>query len=104
MVTASHDDNGWTRVKMGSNRPVTFGSTEINRIKEFVLAAQYNLESGGSYRFVENFYQDRYILALATPPKLKRKPKVIRASSNKPELVVQKSAPITGRSDGPRPW
>ncbi len=25
MVTASHNDNGWTGVKMGCNRPVTFG-------------------------------------------------------------------------------
>src|SRR6058998_2079086 len=25
MVTASHNDNGWTGVKMGANRPLTFG-------------------------------------------------------------------------------
>ncbi len=25
MVTASHNDNGWTGVKMGTHRPVTFG-------------------------------------------------------------------------------
>ncbi len=25
MVTASHNDNGWTGVKMGVNRPLTFG-------------------------------------------------------------------------------
>ncbi len=26
MVTASHNDNGWTGVKMGAQRPVTFGT------------------------------------------------------------------------------
>jgi phosphomannomutase/phosphoglucomutase len=29
MVTASHNDNGWTGVKMGAARPVTFGPEEI---------------------------------------------------------------------------
>ena len=28
MVTASHNDNGWTGVKMGANRPLTFGPDE----------------------------------------------------------------------------
>ena len=31
MVTASHNDNGWTGVKMGANRPLTFGPDEIGR-------------------------------------------------------------------------
>ena len=36
-VTASHNENGWTGVKMGSRRPVTFGPEEIGRLKEIVL-------------------------------------------------------------------
>ena len=31
MVTASHNDNGWTGVKMGANRPLTFGPDEMGR-------------------------------------------------------------------------
>ncbi len=31
MVTASHNDNGWTGVKMGVNRPLTFGPDEMTR-------------------------------------------------------------------------
>src|ERR1700753_3021329 len=31
MVTASHNDNGWTGVKMGTQRPVTFGPDEMGR-------------------------------------------------------------------------
>ena len=39
MVTASHNENGWTGVKMGAHRPITFGPDEIGRLKEIVLAA-----------------------------------------------------------------
>ncbi len=37
MVTASHNDNGWTGVKMGTNRPLTFGPDEMTRLKDIVL-------------------------------------------------------------------
>ena len=40
MVTASHNDNGWTGVKMGANRPLTFGPDEMTRLKEIVLNAE----------------------------------------------------------------
>ena len=33
MVTASHNDNGWTGVKMGAQRPVTFGPDEMGRLQ-----------------------------------------------------------------------
>ena len=29
MVTASHNENGWTGVKMGADTPLTFGPDEI---------------------------------------------------------------------------
>src|SRR5918912_4241536 len=48
-VTASHNENGWTGVKMGSRRPVTFGPEEIGRLKEIVLAAAFDLKGGGEY-------------------------------------------------------
>ena len=81
MVTASHNDNGWTGVKMGANRPLTFGPDEMTRLKNIVLEARFGLKSGGSYEFVENF-PARYIADLTNRPKLKRKLKVIAACGN----------------------
>jgi phosphomannomutase / phosphoglucomutase len=81
MVTASHNDNGWTGVKMGANRPLTFGPDEINRLKAIVLEARFELRGGGSYRFIENF-PARYIADLTQRPKLKRRLKVVCACGN----------------------
>ena len=39
MVTASHNDNGWTGVKMGARRPMTFGPEEMGRLRDIVLNA-----------------------------------------------------------------
>ena len=41
MVTASHNDNGWTGVKMGAQRPVTFGPDEMARVRDIVLNAEF---------------------------------------------------------------
>jgi phosphomannomutase/phosphoglucomutase len=81
MVTASHNDNGWTGVKMGVNRPLTFGPDEIARLKDIVLTAQYKPRAGGAYDFVENFPQ-KYIADLTKRPKLKRRLKVVCACGN----------------------
>ena len=81
MVTASHNDNGWTGVKMGANRPLTFGPDEMTRLKEIVLKADFKLTGGGSFEFVENF-PERYIADVTNRPKLKRKLKVVAACGN----------------------
>jgi phosphomannomutase/phosphoglucomutase len=81
MVTASHNDNGWTGVKMGSQRPVTFGPVEMGRLKEIVLAGDYALDGGGAYVFHAGF-ADRYIRDLTSRPKIARKLKVIAACGN----------------------
>jgi phosphomannomutase/phosphoglucomutase len=82
MVTASHNDNGWTGIKMGMNRPLTFGPDEMGRLKEIVLAGAFKVNPGaGRYVYVENF-ADRYIADLTSRPKLKRKLKVVCACGN----------------------
>jgi phosphomannomutase/phosphoglucomutase len=81
MVTASHNDNGWTGVKMGANRPLTFGPDEMTRLKEIVLGAAFVNKPGASYRFHENF-PARYIADLTKHAKLKRKLRVVVACGN----------------------
>ena len=47
MVTASHNDNGWTGVKMGIEAPLTFGPEEMARLKDIVLKSQSKSKSRG---------------------------------------------------------
>ncbi|WP_428696432.1 phosphomannomutase/phosphoglucomutase [Stappia sp.] len=81
MVTASHNDNGWTGVKMGIDRPLTFGPDEMGRLKEIVLTASFREGTGGGYRFVEGF-PERYIADLTERPKLSRPIRVVAACGN----------------------
>jgi phosphomannomutase/phosphoglucomutase len=85
MVTASHNDNGWTGIKMGLNRPLTFGPEEMTALKEIVLggrfSAQGNTMAGGRYAFVPDL-AERYMKALADRPRLKRRLRVVCACGN----------------------
>jgi phosphomannomutase/phosphoglucomutase len=82
MVTASHNDNGWTGVKMGANRPMTFGPEEMGRLKEIVLGGTYQYRDGGSYEFVEGF-AETYLKDLKSRAKpITRKLKVVAACGN----------------------
>ena len=81
MVTASHNDNGWTGIKMGLQRPLTFGPEEMSELKEIVLSGSAEPHPGGNYRFVADL-ADRYCADLAKRTKLKRRIKVICACGN----------------------
>src|SRR5215468_3841187 len=81
MVTASHNDNGWTGIKMGFARPLTFGPEEMAALKDLVLSGQGETAPGGSYVFVPDL-ADRYIRALTAGPKLARRLKVVAACGN----------------------
>ncbi len=81
MVTASHNDNGWTGIKMGMSRPLTFGPDEMSRLKEIVLNGEYETRAGGRYVFVSDM-AERYKAMLADRPKLSKKLKVVAACGN----------------------
>ena len=81
MVTASHNENGWTGVKMGVNRPLTFGPDEMSRLRDVVLQNKLNLKGGGSLEIVQNF-QERYAKDLTNRAKLSRPIKIVAACGN----------------------
>jgi phosphomannomutase/phosphoglucomutase len=81
MVTASHNENGWTGVKMGAQPPLTFGPDEIGRLKEIVLSAAFKERPGGRLRRVDGV-MDRYIADAAARVSLKRPLKVVAACGN----------------------
>jgi phosphomannomutase/phosphoglucomutase len=81
MVTASHNENGWTGVKMGCQAPLTFGPEEIGRLKDIVLNGEGVARPGGSVTQVEGV-QDRYMQDVASKVKLSRPLKVVCACGN----------------------
>src|ERR1700756_4120255 len=81
MVTASHNENGWTGVKMGAQKPLTFGPDEMGRLKEIVLAGAWTERPGGTLKQVEGV-AERYIADAAARARLTRPLKVIAACGN----------------------
>jgi len=80
-VTASHNPNGWTGVKIGAERPLTHGPEEMARLKEIVLGGTGIARGGGSYRW-HGGIKDRYLADVAGSTKLGRKLRVVCATGN----------------------
>lgn len=81
MVTASHNENGWTGIKMGLNRPLTFGLDEMLALKKIVMQGQGQPRSGGACIHVDKIFEKYKVdlLKAATPT---RKLKVVVACGN----------------------
>jgi phosphomannomutase/phosphoglucomutase len=81
MVTASHNENGWTGVKMGAQRPLTFGPDQMSALKTLVLNGDFDLVGGGSYEFVADL-REKYVEDLIAAKRIRRKPRVVVACGN----------------------
>ncbi|HEV2650791.1 MAG TPA: phosphomannomutase/phosphoglucomutase [Rhizomicrobium sp.] len=81
MVTASHNENGWTGVKMGAARPLTFGPEEMTRLKQIVLGGEAKARNGGRHMRVEGF-RETYLDAVTKGHKLSRPIRVVAACGN----------------------
>lgn len=81
MVTASHNPNGWTGVKMGFDRPLTHGPDEMAELRDIVLQGQGVPSAGGSYEFVDGV-REAYLDDLVGDFKMSRPLKVVCATGN----------------------
>jgi phosphomannomutase/phosphoglucomutase len=81
MVTASHNENGWTGVKMGAQRPLTFGPDEMGRLRDIVLGGAFVERDGGKLVRVEG-EAERFIADVAKRASITRPLKVIAACGN----------------------
>ncbi|WP_170478541.1 phosphomannomutase/phosphoglucomutase [Ruegeria arenilitoris] len=81
MVTASHNPNGWTGVKMGFDRPLTHGPDEMSELRDIVLNGEGVAREGGSYEFVDGV-KEAYIDDLVGDFKMSRPLKVVCATGN----------------------
>jgi len=78
MVTASHNENGWTGIKMGIDKGLTHSSEEMKDLKEIVLNNNF-VEGKGSYKKIDGF-KEIYIQHLSK--EIKNKIKVVVACGN----------------------
>ncbi len=81
MVTASHNPNGWTGVKMGFEKPLTHGPDEMGRLRDIVLGGEGVDRPGGAIQRVAGV-REAYIADLVGDFRLSRPLKVVCACGN----------------------
>ena len=80
MVTASHNENGWTGVKMGIKKGLTHGPEEMKELKNITLHQKF-IEGQGSEKIINDF-QQIYKDDLINKNKIKKKIKAVVACGN----------------------
>ncbi len=80
MVTASHNENGWTGVKMGIQKGLTHAPEEMKDLKKITLSEKFTIGKGNEKK-IENF-QKIYKEELINKNKIKKKIKVVVACGN----------------------
>jgi phosphomannomutase/phosphoglucomutase len=80
MVTASHNENGWTGVKMGIKKGLTHAPEEMKELKDITLNEKF-IEGKGSEKSIDGF-QKIYKDALISKNKITKKIKAVVACGN----------------------
>jgi phosphomannomutase/phosphoglucomutase len=80
MVTASHNENGWTGVKMGIQKGLTYAPNEMNELKDITLNKKF-IEKKGNEKKIDNF-KNIYIQDLIKKNKINKKIKAVVACGN----------------------
>ena len=80
MVTASHNENGWTGVKMGIKKGLTHAPEEMSELKEITLNKKFKTGKG-NLKNIDNF-KKVYIDDLISKNKINKKIKAVVACGN----------------------
>ena len=80
MVTASHNENGWTGVKMGIRKGLTHAPEEMKELKDITLNKKF-ISGKGNEKKIKDF-KNIYIKDLISKNKIKKKIKAIVACGN----------------------
>ena len=80
MVTASHNENGWTGVKMGIQKGLTHTPEEMKELKDITLNSKF-IRGDGNEKKIENF-QKIYIKDLVQKNKINKKITAVVACGN----------------------
>tara|TARA_B100001057_G_scaffold347073_1_gene348371 strand:+ start:43 stop:1497 length:1455 start_codon:yes stop_codon:yes gene_type:complete len=80
MVTASHNENGWTGVKMGIKKGLTHAPEEMKELKDITLNEKF-INGKGNERLVQNF-KETYKKDLINKNKIEKKIKTVVACGN----------------------
>ena len=80
MITASHNENGWTGVKMGIQKGLTHAPEEMEELKNITISKKFT-QGKGRERKIENF-QQIYKDDLIKNNKISKKIKVVVACGN----------------------
>ena len=80
IVTASHNENGWTGVKMGIQKGLTHGPEEMNELKDITLNKKF-VTGQGDEKKIDDF-KKIYIDDLIKKNKINKKIKVVVACGN----------------------
>ncbi len=80
MVTASHNENGWTGVKMGIKKGLTHAPEEMRELKDITLNNKF-IEGQGNEKEISDF-QSVYKDDLINKNKIKKKIKAVVACGN----------------------
>ncbi len=80
MVTASHNENGWTGVKMGIQKGLTHAPEEMKELKDLTLNKKFKT-GNGTEKEIKDF-KKIYINDLISKNKIKKKIKAVVACGN----------------------
>ena len=80
MVTASHNENGWTGVKMGIQKGLTHAPKEMRELKDITLNKKF-ITGKGNEKIIDNF-KEVYEQDLIKKNKISKKIKAVVACGN----------------------